>query len=151
MTTAIPYRNSQILTMAAKTILLINSEANLCELLQDCLIHLGGWQVSITGSPAEGLQYAIQEQPDAIVFDLCTFGMNFFTFLKKLRAQPATRDIPVVLITTGVKWLDLEPLKQFQLAGVLDYSANPAKLPSQLAAVLNWQAEPSLPGKDSNP
>ena len=67
--------------MITKTILLINSEPNVREVLQACLSHLGGWQVLSTGSPSEGLQLAARNQLDAILFDLSTFGMNFSIFL----------------------------------------------------------------------
>lgn len=124
--------------MITKTILLIHSEPTVQEVLQACLTHLGGWQVLSASSPVEGLQSAATNQPDAIVFDLSTFGMNFFTFLKRLRAQPTTQQIPVILIAVEAKWINIEPLKQFQIAGVIDYSVNPAKLPEQIATVLNW-------------
>lgn len=126
------------MTMITKTILLINSEPNLREVVQACLIHLGGWQVLSAGSPSEGLQRAALEQPDAIIFDLSTFGMNFFTFSKRLRAQPVTQGIPLVLIAAEAKWLDTELFQQLQVAGVLEYSSDPAKLPKQIAQLLDW-------------
>ena len=130
--------------MITKTILLINSEPNVREVLQACLSHLGGWQVLSTGSPAEGLQLAARNQLDAILFDLSTFGMNFSIFLKQLRSQPETQQIPVVLIAVEAKWLNIEPLKQFQIAGVVDYSREPAKLPQQIAKLLNWDEIPRI-------
>ena len=131
----------QVATITTKTILLINSESNVREVVEACLTHLGGWQILSTGSPSEGLRLAIQDQPDAIVFDLSTFGLDFYTFLKRLQAQPATQAIPVVLIATGTKWLNIKPLQRFQLAGVIDYSVDPTTLPQQIATLLNWDAE----------
>ena len=130
--------------MITKTILLINSEPNVREVLQACLSHLGGWQVLSTGSPSEGLQLAARNQLDAILFDLSTFGMNFSIFLKQLRSQSETQQIPVVLIAVEAKWLNIEPLKQFQIAGVVDYSREPAKLPQQIAKLLDWDEIPCI-------
>jgi len=130
--------------MITKTILLINSEPNVREVLQACLSHLGGWQILSTGSPSEGLQLAARNQLDAILFDLSTFGMNFSIFLKQLRSQPETQQIPVVLIAVEAKWLNVEPLKQFQIAGVVDYSREPAKLPQQIAKLLDWDEIPRI-------
>ena len=130
--------------MITKTILLINSEPNVREVLQACLSHLGGWQILSTGSPSEGLQLAARNQLDAILFDLSTFGMNFSIFLKQLRSQPETQQIPVVLIAVEAKWLNIEPLKQFQIAGVVDYSREPAKLPQQIAKLLDWDEIPRI-------
>lgn len=128
--------------MTTKTILLINSEPNVREVVQACLSHLGGWDVYSTGSPVEGLQWAIQDQPNAIVFDLATFGMDFYTFLKRLRAQPETQDVPVVLIAARAKWLNTKPWQRLQLQGVIDYSIEPTKLPQQIARLLNWPEAP---------
>ncbi|MDX2217019.1 MAG: response regulator [Oculatellaceae cyanobacterium bins.114] len=128
--------------MITKTILLINSEPNGQEVMQACLSHLGGWQVLNASSPLEGLEYAAQDQPDAIVFDLSTSGMNFFTFLKNLRDQPVTQEIPIVLLAAGMKWLNIELLQQFQVTGVIDDLSDPIRLAQQIATLLNWDEEP---------
>ncbi len=134
--------------MIAKKILLINSEPNVQEVLQACLTHLGGWQVLSESSPLEGLQAAVLAQPDAIVFDLSTFGMNCLTFLQRLRSQTASQHIPVVLIAVGAKWLYTEPLEPFEIAGVIDYSTNPAQVPQQIAMLLHWDALPKHDTED---
>ncbi|HEY9642238.1 MAG TPA: response regulator [Coleofasciculaceae cyanobacterium] len=130
--------------MITKTILLINSELNVREVMHACLSHLGGWQVFSTGSPSQGLQDAVLNQPDVIIFDLSTFGMNFLTFLQKLQAQPATRNIPIVLVAAGLKWLNSELLEQFPVVGVIDDFSDPIKLPQQIAKLLGWDEEPQL-------
>jgi CheY-like chemotaxis protein len=127
-----------VVTMLTKKILLINNEPNVREVVEACLSHLGGWQVLGANSPLDGLQCAVQDQPDAILFDLSTFGMNFYTFLKKLRSDPTTQTIPVVLVAPGTKWLNVEPFQQFQVAGVIEYSPDPTKLYSQIVKLLNW-------------
>ena len=131
-------KNSQVVSTITKTILLINNESNVREVMEACLNHLGGWQVLGASSPLDGLQRAAQDQPDAILFDLSTFGMNFYTFLKKLHAHPDTQHIPVVLIAAGIKWLNTESFQQVQVAGVIEYSADPTKLHSQLVKLLHW-------------
>lgn len=123
----------------SKRILLIHSEPSVQEVLHACLTYLGGWQVCSANSPLEGLYWAEQERPDAIVFDLSTSGMNWFTFLQRLRNHPTAGDIPVVLIAVEAKWLNTAPLHHFQIAGVIDYSSQPAQLPQKIATLLNWQ------------
>lgn len=106
--------------------------------MHDCLSHVGGWQVYSTGSPLEGLQLAALEQPDAILFDLSTNGMNFFSFLKRLGICPETQTIPVVLVAAGVKWLDSQPLQSFQVVGIIDDLSNPSVFSDQIAKLLHW-------------
>ncbi|BAZ10027.1 two-component response regulator [Calothrix sp. NIES-4071] len=126
--------------MTAKTILLINNEANLGEILHLSLTDFGGWQVFSTGSLSEGLQRAVQDQPDAILLALSSPYTDYFTFLQKLRAQPETQNIPVVILTTGAKWLDSKRLQQFQAVGAIDYAADPSLLSNQITKLLNLKA-----------
>lgn len=130
-----------MITKITKTILLINSDAHIREVLHACLTHLGGWQVSSTASPSEGLDHANQNPPTAIVLDLHAFGMTSLTFLQRLRAQDMTQNVPVVLVALGAKWLNIEPLREFEVAGLIDYSIDPAALPQQIAMLLHWDQE----------
>lgn len=127
-----------LVTMITKRILLVNSEPNLREVEQNCLSLGRGWQVLTANSPTEGLLSAVQDQPDAILFDMATFGMNFLTFLHRLRAQADTQAIPVVLIAAQTKWLDTELFQQLGCAGVIEYSPDPAQLHQKISALLNW-------------
>lgn len=130
--------------MTVKTILLINKEPNVREILHLSLTDFSGWQVFSTGSSLEGLERAVQEQPDAIVLALSSSYRDYFTFLRNLRAQPETQTTPVVILTPGAKWLDLKKLQQFQVVGAIDYVADPNLLSSQIASLLSWEANPSI-------
>ena len=130
--------------MTTKTILLINGNPNMQEAMQEYLSCLGGWKVIEAISPSQGLQRAVQDQPDAIILDLALFGMDYFTFLKSLRAQSTTQTIPVVILTTGAKWLDLKRLQAFKVAGAIDYSSNLDELVEKIKKLLDW-TEKSAP------
>jgi signal transduction histidine kinase/CheY-like chemotaxis protein len=58
----------------------------------------------ITEAPTgdEGLQRARQDPPDAIVLDLVMPGLSGEELLTRLKAEPATRGIPVVMITSKI-------------------------------------------------
>lgn len=47
----------------------------------------------------EGLRLAIMEHPQAIFLDLVMPGMDGFEVLDRLKAEPDTRDIPVIIVT----------------------------------------------------
>ncbi|MEW5802814.1 MAG: ATP-binding protein [bacterium] len=47
----------------------------------------------------EGIHLAAREKPQAIFLDLVMPGMNGFEVLDRLKADPETRDIPVIVIT----------------------------------------------------
>jgi CheY-like chemotaxis protein len=124
--------------MTLKKVLLINGEPTVRELVQMCLSYLGGWQVSSVSSPAEGLQRAEQEQPDAIILDLSYSSMEYVTFLQHLRAQPTTQMMPVIVLTADAKWFKLKNLQQFKVLGVIDYLSDPIEIPKQIAKLLDW-------------
>jgi CheY-like chemotaxis protein len=136
-------KKSPISAMCAKTILLINTEPSVREILHLSMIHSSGWQVFSAGSVSEGLQRAVQEQPDAIVLDLFSLSQDYFTFLQQLRAQPETQQIPVVVLTTGAKWLDIKQLQEFYVVGAIDYKSDLTQLFKQIAMLLNWEENQS--------
>jgi CheY-like chemotaxis protein len=47
----------------------------------------------------EGLQKATSEKPDAILLDIMMPGLNGLEVLKRLKQDPATKAIPVIMLT----------------------------------------------------
>ena len=133
-----------IAVITSKTLLLINSEPNLREVVQACLMDLGGWEVLTAGSLLEGLRQAVLHPPDAIILELSRTGMDEFRVLEQLRAQPTTQTIPVVLLTARAKWLDSQLLQRYQVAGVIANSLDPAMLPVQVAKLLGWDLDSQM-------
>ncbi|MBD2464772.1 response regulator [Oscillatoria sp. FACHB-1407] len=130
--------------MTTRKILFINGNPNVREAMQEYLSCLGEWEVIEAISPSQGLQRAVQDQPDAIVLDLAMFGVDYFTFLKSLRAQPTTQTIPVVILTTGAKWLDIKRLQAFKVMGAIDYSSNLDELVEKIKKLLDWSEKSAL-------
>ena len=61
-----------------------------------------GFGVEEASSGDEGLARARQEPPDAIFLDLQMPGTDGYDVLAELHAEPGTRDIPVVVVTSAV-------------------------------------------------
>jgi two-component system cell cycle response regulator len=57
------------------------------------------YQVSVAYDGPTALALAASELPDVILLDVMMPGMDGFTVCKKLKEDPATRHIPVVLVT----------------------------------------------------
>ncbi|WP_448269540.1 response regulator [Nostoc sp. DSM 114159] len=121
-----------------KTILLIDDELHVREIVKFCLQDLAGWNVVTADSPLEGLQNAVHHTPDAIVLDISIHDLASFEFMNKLRNHPETQAIPVVLLSAKARWLDSQILRQYQVAGVILKPFNPVTLPSQVAQLLGW-------------
>lgn len=55
-----------------------------------------------------GLEVAARQGPDLILLDINLPGMDGFEALRRLRDNPATRDIPVVALTANAMRNDIE-------------------------------------------
>ncbi len=129
-------KESLVAIAATKTILLVDDEINVRELVKLCLTDLGGWDVITVDTPFPGLERAEIDSPDAIVLDLSMRGS--FMFLKQLRNNVKTQAIPVVLLSATARWLDPEFMQQYQIAGVILKPFDPITLTVEIAKILRW-------------
>jgi CheY-like chemotaxis protein len=124
--------------MSVKCILVIDDEKDLSEVIQTCLRKLGGWKVLTAQSGCEGLAKAGKEQPDAILLDVMMPDMDGFTVLHKLQENPATQNIPVILLTAKVQPADQNKYARLGVAGVITKPFDPLKISGQVADKLGW-------------
>ena len=70
-------------------------------MLKSQRLHLeeAGYQVTEAGSAGEALKVACREQPDLVLSDVMMPGTDGFALCRALRSDPATRSVPVVLIS----------------------------------------------------
>lgn len=124
--------------MTAKRILLIDDEKRLARIVDVCLRRLGGWTVSIASSGNEGLLQAEAEQPDAILLDVMLPDIDGLRLIQRLRANAATRSIPVILLTAKLDAVTPEQIRAFGIAGVIYKPFDPFTLADQVAQMLSW-------------
>lgn len=79
-------------------VLIVDDEPDILAL---CSYHLAkaGYRVSTAANGAEGLRAASDERPALVVLDLMLPGMSGFDVLERLRADTATTDIAVLMLT----------------------------------------------------
>ena len=83
------------------------------------------YRVRVANSGARALQVAGSEpKPDLILLDVMMPGMDGYEVLERLRANPATRDIPVIFITAMNSTADEE---RGLSAGAVDYITKPIR------------------------
>jgi two-component system sensor histidine kinase/response regulator len=63
------------------------------------LLAGAGYQVATASSGAAGLAAAARAAPDLILLDIMMPDLTGFEVCQRLRADPATRDIPIVFLT----------------------------------------------------
>ena len=122
--------------MRQKHILLVDDESDIREVAGLSLEAVGGWQVSSAGSGREGIEKALAARPDAILLDVMMPEMDGPTTFASLQRDPASRGIPVVLLTAKVQAADRARMGELGVAAVLSKPFDPMTLPDQVAAAL---------------
>jgi CheY-like chemotaxis protein len=124
--------------MSPRRILIIDDEERIREVVQICLIKLAQWDAFTASSGSEGLQKAETEQPDAILLDMSMPGMDGVTTLQKLQDNPATCDIPVILLTAKVQPFEQLQYADLKVAGLIAKPFDPVHIAPQIAQMLGW-------------
>jgi CheY-like chemotaxis protein len=84
---------------ASASILLVDDNADLLNLLSRALTHLGHFSVLRAENGEQGLEQAVAAHPDCIVVDIMMPGLDGYQLLRALRGDPDTSNIPVVMLT----------------------------------------------------
>ena len=117
--------------MSAAKILVVDDTPSNVKLLADVL-GARGYAVITAASGAEALETVDRERPDLVLLDVMMPGMSGYDVCRKLRANPATTMLPVVMVTA----LDpgQERVKGIE-AGADDFLSKPIHQPEILARV----------------
>jgi CheY-like chemotaxis protein len=91
-----------------------------------------GYDVAIAVDGAEGLEKARSESPDLILMDMSLPVMDGWEATRVLKADEATRGIPVVALTAHAMSTDREKALE---AGCDAYETKPVELPKLLKTI----------------
>ena len=126
-----------------RRVLVVDDDELLCEVAQTALELIGGWEVSTAQSGRQAQQRALAEHPDAILLDVMMPGIDGPSTVAVLRADPATRDIPIIFLTAKMPSEDQEEWRALNLAGVIPKPFDPMTLATDMAALLGWAEAPT--------
>jgi DNA-binding NtrC family response regulator len=115
---------------AARILVVDDTPANV-KLLVD-LLSVNGFDVIAARSGTEGLERAAADAPDLILLDVMMPDFDGFTVCEGLKANEATRDVPVIFLTALHETLD--KVRAFAAGGV-DYLTKPFEPRELLARV----------------
>ncbi len=82
----------------SRRVLVIDDDSDAADLMTRKLEKCG-FQVVVAHSGVTGLKLARSEQPDAITLDVMMPGMDGWSVLTALKADPKTASIPVIMVT----------------------------------------------------
>ena len=118
-------------TVAPARLLVVDDTAHNVKLLAD-ILGARGFAVATAASGEEALAKIAAEPPDLVLLDVMMPGLSGYDVLRRLRADPATALLPVVLVTS----LDPheERVKGIE-AGADDFLQKPIHQPELMARV----------------
>jgi two-component system phosphate regulon response regulator PhoB len=91
---------------SSKTILIVEDEKDVVDLLALNLRKAGGFVISTASDGVAGLDTARREKPDFIILDLMLPKMPGLEVCKILKSDPASRQIPILMLTAKAEEID---------------------------------------------
>jgi DNA-binding response OmpR family regulator len=116
-------------------VVVIDDDHDLRHLIKLTMEFTAGWQVDVAGDGEAGIALTQRVRPDVVVADLMMPGMDGYEVCRRLRADPATAEIPVIVLTAR-KEIDEARLAEIGAAGVLFKPFEPDELASRILAYL---------------
>jgi CheY-like chemotaxis protein len=94
-----------------------------------------GWTVLGAATGQQGLALVRERQPSAVLLDLLMPGMDGFEVIEALRADPGTKSVPVVILTSK----SMTQQDKERLRGRITYVARKTEFDlSGLPGLLRW-------------
>src|SRR5262249_31080102 len=124
-------RSPYPLAMPNELILIVEDNPKNLKLMRDTL-QVKGYHTVETDTGEEGVQLARERRPALILMDIQLPGMNGIEALRELRADPATRTIPVIAVTASVMAQDRQKI---MAAGFDGFQGKPISVRELLATM----------------
>jgi two-component system alkaline phosphatase synthesis response regulator PhoP len=127
-------------------VLVIEDEKEIRELIR-YNVERAGFRVTVAADGESGLERLFAARPDAIVLDLMLPKSSGLDVLREVRGEPATRDVPVLVLTA--RSAEMDKLLGFE-HGADDYLTkpfSPRELVARLRALLRRSRPERAPGK----
>lgn len=81
-----------------KTVLLVEDEGSLVNILREHLVE-EGYDVLVAIQGEEALQKTQKDKPDLVLLDIILPRLDGFVYLRKVKSDPALKNIPVVVLS----------------------------------------------------
>ena len=113
-------------------ILVVDDNADLLQMIRMLLEERGGHEVILSAEGEDGLAKARANPPDLAIIDVMMPGMNGYEVCRQLRQNPATAQIPIIILTARGQPVDREAALA---SGADDYIAKPVTMAELLERV----------------
>jgi CheY-like chemotaxis protein len=105
-------------------------------LLLHVILSTEGYQVEEAEDGRAALESVQRARPDVVLLDVMMPGMNGYAVLERLRSDPATESIPVVMLTALAQGGNMQRAVEMGAQGYVTKPFEPAELIQTLESVL---------------
>jgi CheY-like chemotaxis protein len=120
----------------SKRILVVDDEEDVRAIVRLALEMKTDWEILFAGSGQEALTLAATTSPDVILLDLMMPDMDGRETLARLKADPGTTSIPVILVTAKVCSDDRSDFSDLDILAVFAKPFRPLLLADRIANLL---------------
>ena len=121
--------------MTGKRILLIEDEPNITEALR-FILSREGFGVDVHADGASALAAVHARRPDMVILDVMLPNRSGYEILRDLRADPATRALPVLVLTARGQKKEREQARQGGASGFMTKPFSNAEVLATVRALL---------------
>ena len=119
----------------AQKILIIEDDPATSRLVDYTLRHIG-YDVITAFNGLDGLRKALMESPDLVVLDVMLPGLDGFEICNRLRANPGTAKLPILMLSAKAQDIDKTTGLKVGADEYLAKPAAPADIVSHIAKLL---------------
>lgn len=106
----------------AKNILCVEDEPEMVDLIR-LILARRGFNIQGASGGVEGIRLIREKHPDLVLLDLMMPDMDGWEVYQQMKADPALRDIPVIVVTAKAQ--NIDKVLGLHIAKVDDYIAKP--------------------------
>jgi two-component system phosphate regulon response regulator PhoB len=136
--------------LISSTILIVEDDPDIREIMEYNLSR-EGLRVTCAGEGKEGLRMALEESPDLLLLDRMLPGMAGEEICRHLRAHPATKNLPIIMITAKGEESDIVDGLNGGADDYITKPFRPAELVARTHALLRRSRRDSSPSLEAGP
>ena len=119
-----------------KTILIVEDDESAALLLTKILETLG-YKTKFADGGVEALKQIQKIRPDLVLLDIMMPGMDGSEVLSKIKNNPETKDIPVIIVTALTDIKMVEKHFQWGASGYITKPIDPNRLKAKIDSILS--------------
>ena len=117
------------------TAFIIEDNDNNLELIR-FILESAGYQTRHAGTGVAGVQQVLETPPDFVILDIQLPDINGLEVLKRIRANPAGKTVPIIAMTSYAMSGDKERLLQAGCTAYIEKPIDPMLVVKQIQQVL---------------